>query len=281
MPGWSMGYGFDLDEWAGANTQPGRQIEPWHDFILDQSGYDHLLGGRSDGPNIGDDPNNDVLDHTSDRQYHVNLGYAGYEHWEPTYDVYRAAMATFDDKPIFSEDRFRIRRGGGGKDYTKEQTRQGLWLSTMAGGVANIWGNLSPDDNAGSSPYDNAEQLKTYGTFFFDNDRFRLGMTVDNDLTDADDHYVLRDGDELLVVYAEGTDEVAIDLSGFDVPLAVIAVDAMQAYEEIDLGQFDAARVTIDLPASGNWALAITPIPEPGAAAAFGSSMFLLMRKVR
>lgn len=260
MPGWSMGYGFDLDEWAGAPDDPEQQVESWHDFILDQSGYDHLLGARSEGPNFG-------LDHSADDDYSANLGYAGYEHHTPTYDVYRAALETFGDKPVFSEDRFRIRDDGREKDYTAEQTRQGLWLSTMAGGVANIWGDLLPSDNGGSTPYDNAEQLKTYSEFFFERDRYRLGMTIDNGLTTDASHYVLRDGDALLVVYAEDTDVIEIDLSGFELPLSVIAVDAMESYAEIDLGIFEPGLVTIDLSASSNWALAITPIPEPASAA--------------
>ncbi|MAG93645.1 MAG: hypothetical protein CMJ48_07840, partial [Planctomycetaceae bacterium] len=42
------------------------------------------------------------------------------------------------------EDRFRIRHSKtyADKDYTMEMTRRGLWHSTMAGGVANIWGHL-------------------------------------------------------------------------------------------------------------------------------------------
>jgi hypothetical protein len=282
VPGWSMGYGFDLDEWAGANDNPERQIEPWHDFVLEQSGYNHLLGGRSDGPNVGDDPNLDTTDHGSDRRYHEDLSYAGYEHWEPTYEVYRAAMESFDDKPIFSEDRFRIRNGNRVKDYTEEQTRQGLWLSTMAGGVANIWGDLAPGDDGGSGSYDNAEQLKTYSTFFFDNDRFRVGMEVDNDLTADATHYVLRDGDELIVIYAEDADEVVIDLSALDVSMNVVAVDAMQAYAEIHLGQVAPGQVTIDLPSAGNWAVALTPVPEPGISAVIvGSAAMLLPRRAR
>jgi len=63
-------------------------------------------------------------------------------------------------------NRFRVRGfSGSGKQYTFEQTRQGLWLSTLAGGVSNIWGNPTtttggvPSGQTKLRPYPNANEL--------------------------------------------------------------------------------------------------------------------------
>ncbi|MEL6678882.1 MAG: DUF5060 domain-containing protein, partial [Pseudomonadota bacterium] len=132
IPGWTMGYGFDSDEW----TSPDKTAERTAYFDA-QSDYDHLLAVRSEGPNSG-------TDHREDSAWHTRQDFADYEHHEPDYDVYVAALEASDGAAVQSGDRFRVRgEDGPGKDYTEEQTVDGLWQATMAGGVSNIWGNLT------------------------------------------------------------------------------------------------------------------------------------------
>ena len=50
LPGWTMGYGFDLDEWVKVS-----ELDVWRDYMHDHLGWPHLLGGRPAGPNRGTD----------------------------------------------------------------------------------------------------------------------------------------------------------------------------------------------------------------------------------
>ncbi len=72
LPGWTMGYGFDLNEWV---TE--KDLRMWHTHLHQHLGWPHLLGGRDVGPNQG-------LDHQK-RQIYEGLDYSAYEHHRPTY----------------------------------------------------------------------------------------------------------------------------------------------------------------------------------------------------
>jgi hypothetical protein len=282
LPGWSMGYGFDLDEWAYASDHPERLVEPWLRYLHERSGWKHRLGGRPEGPNRG-------TDHTRDVGWNKSLDYASYEHWEPTYAVYRAALAATLNgaplgKPVMSEDRFRIRPGAartGNKDYTMEQVRRGLWLSTMAGGVGNIWGDLdpAPATGGGSRAFDNPAWVKTYAGFWRDrhHNRFRLDSEPANSCTagpDARQYGLISDRSHLLVVYAEDTARITLNLATLalragwgDTPLSAVAVDTRANYREITLGQLTLKNQTLDLSAHGvsDWAIALAPTGQVGA----------------
>lgn len=246
LPGWTMGYGFDLDEWVEA-----ADLEAWHDHMHAQSGWPLMLGARSGGPNHG-------TDHTG-QQIHGGLDYAGYEHHLPDYDVYVAALRHSPDRPVFSEDRFRIRQGNGfdGKGYTQETTRQGFWRSTMAGGVANIWGRIENDvavndGRKASLPYDNAAQLLTWRRFF--ENRFLPDMVRDNALTDG---WALRSGRSRYVFYRESAASIRLDLSGMDGDQPAVAVDARRPYQEVILGQLEPRQQTWQAPYESDWAIAV------------------------
>ncbi|MFP4143832.1 MAG: DUF5060 domain-containing protein [Phycisphaeraceae bacterium] len=295
LQGWTMGYGFDLDEWTTND-----QMQEWRDRINGHSGWDHLLSGRSLGPNSG-------TDHSSDVGWHVGLDYAGYEHHRPTYAVYLAALRARIDgepvgKPVMSEDRFRVRNRA--KDYTPEETRRGLWQATMAGGVANIWGNLRREDgtiidhDVKSLTYPNREQIKTWSTFFVENDRFTLDMEVDNRITGGmEKMQVALHGDEsgMTVVYAEDTDTIELNLAHLRDThqwfgtVGLTLVDTTEAYREIDLGESELIDMELDLTPHGgvsDWAVLITgqAAPEPASAVLLllgGSALALRRSRAR
>lgn len=243
--GWSMGYGFDLDEWVKA-----AQVRQWRDHMQQRLGWPHFLGGRPVGPNRG-------LDHTQDARWNQGLDYSSYEHHQPTYDVYRAALEAAPDKPVMSEDRFRVRTGRyPDKDYSEERTLRGLYHSTMAGGVANIWGK-HPDLSPGGV-YDNRAQLKTYASFFFFQGRFLHDMERANHLSpDGRSSVLLSPGTASMVFYQEDTQRIQIDLSGWSDSVYVVAVNTRVEYGEIDLGKRPAQVQTLVLPAHSDWVLAI------------------------
>jgi hypothetical protein len=260
LPGWTMGYGFDLDEWTSRS-----KVENWTGRINSQAGWDHLLGGRPEGPNHG-------TDHSDDDDWNRNLPYASYEHHKPDYDVYVAALGADHggDKPVFSEDRFRMRNEGRDKDYSEQDTRRGLWRSTMAGGVANTWGNLIPHDanhQSGSASYPNKQQIRTWSTFWVDHGRFTLDMERANQYT-GDGAVALANGEkDRIVVYRENSDRVSVNVAGLGTTYNVFAVDAGGSYQEIPLGRVS-GNTTVDLPHKSDWAVVLTtgapPPPPPG-----------------
>ncbi|MDP6468226.1 MAG: DUF5060 domain-containing protein [Pirellulaceae bacterium] len=244
LPGWTIGYGFDLDEWVVEED-----LGMWHKHLHQHLGWPHLLGARDAGPNHG-------LDHRK-AQIYEGLDYSAYEHHRPTHQVYRAALNARRGKPAFSEDRFRIRQSKAyaGKDYNMERTRRGLWHSTMAGGVANIWGYLprGRDSWLGSAPYEDPAPIKTYARFF--NRRFLNDMTATSDITDgaclrvpAGTHYVF---------YKEDAGSIEMDLSKMAGGQGAIAVDTKKPYLELRLGRLAAEKQTWATPYDSDWAIAV------------------------
>jgi hypothetical protein len=245
IPGWTMGYGFDLDEWVTAE-----QVRDWRDFMHAHLGWAHFLGGRPAGPNLG-------LDHAADAQWNQGLDYSSYEHHRPTYDVYLAAMQATSGQPVMSEDRFRVRPPKyPEKDYSLELTRRGLYHSTMAGGVANIWG-IHPDLSPGGV-YPNKDQIKTYSVCFHDKGRFLADMVVANGLSaDTDTRVLLSPGSQSLVLYRENTETLQIDLSSLSDIQPAMAVDTRQVYAEIPLGDLKPEVQTIRLPRPSDWVVVV------------------------
>jgi len=253
LPGWTMGYGFDLWEWVDGPT-----LEQWHDNLHNWMGWDHYLGARATTNTL--------------EQLTEVLDYASYEQHRPTYDTYVQTIEARPDKPAFSEDRFRIRDEGRSKDYSFDDVRRGLWHSTMAGGVANIWGNLLNTSNPDSSmPFPNQAAIKTYFTFF--QERFFADMARCNQRTDGVCLY--SPSADSFVFYAQDTDSVHLDLSGMSSAWQAIAVDTLQPYAEIDLGLLQAENLVWTAPYPSDWALWLssglgpaviltnTPVPQP------------------
>lgn len=239
LPGWTMGYGYDLFEWV-----TGDQLTEWHDYMQAHLGWMHYLGARSSKNKP------DQLSETMD--------YSSYEQHRPDYEQYVATIEVRPGKPSFSEDRFRVRDEGEDKDYDMEATRRGLWHSTMAGGVANIWGYLigAPEANDGvttSAPYPDPDAIKSYSRFF--ENRFRRDMSRCNDLTDG--VCLVRPTNAHYVFYKEETKRIQMDLSRMNGGQPAVAVDTRLPYAEIDLGRLEAAEHSWEAPYESDWAIAV------------------------
>ena len=260
-----------------------QELHDWHDYMQQQLGWSHVLGGRPAGPN-GLNANPPDTSHANYVSWNQGLDYSSYEHWKPDYKVYVDALEAIPSQPVFSEDRFRIRNNGSAyKDYTEEETRRGLWHSTMAGGVANIWGNLlDANGNTVSTPqpYPNPEYIKTNSDFF--KGRFVKELERDTTLSDvtvgvsmkhpANTHYIF---------YIEDASSIQMDLTAMAGPQPAIAVDTKQTYAEINLGTLTPADTTISLPMS-DWAIAvgdfnnIPPVTSNTTWIATGSDIYTL-----
>lgn len=211
LPGWTVGYGFDLFEWATAD-----EIEQFRAQLREYSDYHHMVGGRGHKNQY--------------REISSELDYASWEWHRPEYIDYREHLVEAHGRPAFSEDRFRIRTPTRypGKDYNPELTLQGLWSSTMAGGVANIWGH-KPRDKEFSEPYPNKDAIKTYHLFV--EKAFSIGMEPDDTLINSG--YCLRDSNQNAMCYSEATASVSLNLDQIAAPTQVIAVDTRSPYQEI------------------------------------------------
>ena len=242
LPGWTMGYGFDLNEWVDQ-----QDLQEWHAYMHQHLGWTHFLGGRSVGPNI-------YYPGVEFPQVYEGLDYSGYEQHQPTYEAYVAAIEARPLKPTFSEDRFRVRDPSPypDKDYTLELTRRGLWNSTMAGGVANIWGYL-PNPSV-SQPYPNKDHIKTYSLFF--QDRFFTDMQRANDLTDS--YCLKRPDNSLFLFYKEDADTMMIDLSAWDGKGRAAAVDTKLPYLELGLSLTPGIQ-TWQAYYKSDWAIVVEP----------------------
>jgi len=234
LPGWSMCYGWDLQEWVES-----KDLQTWHEHMHKHLGWHHYLGARA--PDL--------------EQIYTGLDYSSYQQHRPDYDIYVKAIEQFPDRPTFLEDRFRVRTGVyPKKDYDFEMTRRGLWRATMAGGAANIWGNLlAPRPDGMSHPYPNKDQIRTWSQFW--KDRFKKEMIRDNSLTDG--HCFGVPG-KLLVFYKEDTESIAMNLAELPTALAAIAVDTRKAYKEIRLPRVEPrADERFKAPHRSDWAVAV------------------------
>lgn len=252
IPGWTMGYGYDLDEWVTES-----ELHAWRDYMQAHLGWFHFLGGRPDGPNTPPE------DHSPYHSWNAGVDYSSYEHHKPSYEVYREALDEITTQPVFSEDRFRRRNGSyPEKNYSEDETRRGLYISTMAGGVANIWGNFldengnaidPPPPGGGSAPYPSPQYIKTNAEFF--KDRFFKDMVPDTSITDG--YALKRPTRAHYLFYREDASSIQMDLSGMECPKPAIAVDTKQAYAEIDLDTLSNVDQTWTAPYQSDWAVAV------------------------
>lgn len=240
LPGWTMGYGFDLYEWVSES-----ELTEWHDTMQAHLGWKHYLGGRSN-------PNPPIS------QISEELDYSGYEQLKPHYSDYVDAMNDRVCKPSFSEDRFRIWTSiYPDRNWSMTEVRQALWHSLMAGGVANIWGNLEGNDGSNMSlPFPNPEWIKTYSQFV--DGRFFTDMSRCNDLTNTNNSVCLKRGTNTdYLFYGEDIDSMQMNLSGMAGAQTAVAVDAIGNYSEINLGSLNPINQTWNAPYRSDWAIAI------------------------
>lgn len=240
MPGWTMSYGFDLQEWVS-----DEDVQSWYDFMTEKLGWAHLLSARNFGP-LNYEPG------IVFEQIISNPGYASYEQHKPSYDAYLAAFNSRPDIPVFSEDRFRLREIGLKKDYSPDEIRQGLWHSMMVGGVANIWGNqLIRNDSGVSAPFPNIDEIKTHFEFF--KTRYSKEMVADTTFSNA--VALRRTNTGNFVLYQEDTDSIQIELTLSDTTKPLIALDAKMPYLEIPIDTLRKTNQVWRAPYISDWAI--------------------------
>lgn len=167
VPGWSMGIGWDVEFWADE-----AKIKWWLDDLVPQlGGWHHWLGARYSDSDIGRgrDPEPANKGEYLARGITWNTlrpgseQYAGWEHWATmtSNSAIDAGLATFADRPMMSEDRFRRREGAWPqKDFGSDDdilTEIPRWARR---GVGAIYGRLLDRNVQGSETWPNRAAIK-------------------------------------------------------------------------------------------------------------------------
>jgi len=222
LPGWTMGYGFDLTEWVTEN-----QIGEWATYLHDHFGWQHMIWARD-------------LSHV---ELDV-LSYGGFGNY-----LYSDAIKRLDSdisRPHLYAERFLYKRRS---FWDMDGSRQKRWQYAMAGGIGSWWGWYWDPPQELPTP----AQMRTHRTFW--EKHMRFAYVRDNELSNG---FVLKSrSNEHFIVYKENTGVITLDMSNINGGLPVIAVDAKLEYQSIVVDTWGAGNQTWLAPYVSDWALAI------------------------
>ncbi len=229
LPGWVMGYGFDLTEWTSE-----QDLKQWAGYLHARIGWPHMLWGR--------DRYNDELDAKSYPGYSVR-----------SYEEIVEDMSSDTSRPHLYEERHTYLRN---EQLSQEGTRRFMWHQTLAGGMMGFWGHYPGSKYRG--PYPEPQQFRCHREFW--QGRFLLQMHRAKGLTDGCG--LATPGGKHFVFYREATGHMEMDLSEAAGPLPAIAVDTTKAYREIDIGPLAPRKHTWKAPRTSDWAIAVGRFPD-------------------
>ena len=240
LPGWTMSYGFDLNEWVTP-----AEVGKWHDYMHEHIGWPRLLMARET-----------QAGHHDPFELGVNKLDVYSSDERPSSGFYDLAVDLLQEGyPLVFERRFLHSRDD---VWDMDTTRRAWWQFALAGGAGAVWG-VKWADPSDARPYPNPEQLRTFRTFW--RDRFLLDLKPATELTDG---YALKvPGGDLAVFYKESTSSVELDLSAMSEALTGVAVDTKLDYLEIELGDLAAEPQVWSAPYESDWAIAIGVFDAP------------------
>ncbi|MHC4743643.1 MAG: DUF5060 domain-containing protein [Planctomycetota bacterium] len=237
MPGWTMGYGFDLHEWT--NTE---QLNSWAEYLHGHFGWQHLLCARG---HILDGPQN----MNSYDGFGRNVPLKTTSHGPKDYAEILEDLESDKTRPHFYEERHSYKRSGFPLDM--DGTRRLLWWETMAGGMGGFFGFYPNSPH----PYPNPEQLRTHYEFWHTKGRFQLNMEPAKDFIEGGCALGnLSTG--RYVFYKEDTDTIRMNLKRFPGMHKAVAVDTKKPYEEIDIHGVNGKYQEWKAPYKSDWAIA-------------------------
>lgn len=250
LPGWSMGYGFDLHEWVTK-----QEVQEWAKFLNSHLGWPHLLSAR--GINL--DENNFINSYDGAGRETAELHTT--EYGPVNFEEVWVDMNSDIDSPHLYEERHTYLRPNFNLDM--EGTRRLMWWQAVSGGMGGWYGfydcinhpNLGPclDPNY-NNIYPQPDQLVTHNTFWLKKNRFLINSQTNNNLSNG---YTLSTKDsENIIIYKEDTDSIIfnseIDLSD----QSIVAIDTKLEYNEINISQ-DISQNNWKAPYTSDWAIAV------------------------
>jgi len=239
LPGWTLGYGFDLHEWVSAE-----QLNSWAKFLHDHFGYQHLLCAR--GSKL-EGPDNMISYSCCGRSGEITTTDGGPKNYQEVLEDFNSDKT----QPHFYEERHSYLREGFKLDM--DGTRRLLWWQAMVGGMGGFFG-FYPNT---PYPYPNPEQLRCHYTFWHTNKRFLLESCPDNDSCSSGAYVLKNKNNTSYVVYQQDCSSIEINLSEMKGSCKAVAVDTKKQYQQQDLGKLKAQKQTIQLPNVSDWAIAI------------------------
>lgn len=245
LPGWTMGYGFDLHEWTSADS-----VRAWHGYLHENAGWPLMLTAREERRpqhneffDLGD-ARLDIYSKSIPGLYTGDFDLS----LDSLYDEALVLLEEAPDLPNLQEDRWIHTRFD---FFDMDNTRRTMWRYAMAGGVGAVWGTFWGD---GEPRYPKPGQLRVHARFW--DARFLLDMEPAQQLGDT---YALKSatGDGV-VFYKENADSLRLNLTYMVHELPAVAVDTTaETYEEIDLGLLSPGEHVWDAPYQSDWAVAV------------------------
>jgi hypothetical protein len=244
LPGWSMGYGFDLHEWVTP-----AQLDAWAEYLHGQFGWDHLLAARGHRFNVA---SNNINSYDG---FGRKVQLATSPFGPDSYAEILQDLSEDPGRPHLYEERHTYQRPHHSLDM--DATRRLLWWAAMAGGMGEFVGYYHPESKAfGGYPYPQKHQFRAFRAFW--NGRFLLDMEPCNQLTDG---YGLCN-ENAYVIYRSDTETIRVDLSALPGSFPVIALNTVTG-ETLDLGLHTNTLHEFTVPVRSDWALAIGHFSAP------------------
>lgn len=238
MPGWTMGYGYDLHEWVS-----GSQLESWARFMHEKMGYDHLLSARS---HEFSGSRTSVINSYEGVGRSVELTTSPYG--PADYDEVLKHMNSDTSRPHMYEERHTYLRPN--YDLDMDGTRRLLWWQAMSGGLGGFYGFYRESSSSvfRGFPYPRPEQLRAFSGFW--DERFDLDLRTCNGLTDG---VSLCAPGESYVFYKENTNRISMDLSGMGSRSFTVTAMDTKTGSYRDIGTKTSSYTRFDAPHTSDW----------------------------
>ncbi|MEA2064515.1 MAG: DUF5060 domain-containing protein [Gemmatimonadota bacterium] len=247
LPGWTMGYGFDLHEWTDGN-----RLNAWASFLHKRFGWQHLLCAR--GFILNGNSNINSYDGFG-RNVPLHTTRGGPQNFHEVLEDIASDTTLphlYEERHTYNRPEFKLDMDG---------TRRLLWWQAMAGGMGGFYGFYPSGSSAfGGYPYPAPEQLRTFKAFWHVRQRFILDMSTS--ISQGNELLMLKDQKAgRCILYQENAEIIECNLEALRGPQKVVAVDTRKEYAEIDLGTVGPQKQKLELPYHSDWAISLGNFP--------------------